>query len=642
MTSETPASEDLLERQALANKIVKTIKKKFEENKGVRIGVHGEWGSGKSTLLNFLEKQLTETKEKSIEFNTKEYDCLYNSRSSFDNFHHKIKPYEIIKFDLSEYDSIDDFGNHFNKKLLKIMPFNLLYIIRLILLLLIPIIQWKDLISFTPSLKFIDKSNFYIYGQIFYYFILGHSLYKIRAIFCKWKFSTMVYTFCTSFLRVKTGRSLESLEKFLGLSENELEKITNKNNLVIIIDEIDRSKPQVIHDVLLRLKQVMDIDSVKNLPIAFILSFDRSIVIKSIEGHNKAYENNGEFFLEKIIEFDYDLGKLESDLIENMLESKLKLHLHKGSIIEIINVIAGNPRKIKATIKDIEKAELDKKFLFNGSIEIDKNNELYLVVLFCVLKNLSSKFFNDFFDFLYNQIHLLYNKTHDSKDLENFLGNFLKENFSENDKEKYQHETKDKILSLIKRIKELFPEKQLLNLILKQIFTAISYAKSPHSFIFHRKDNENLINTLNKNSNYEDDIDNYITKVRQETLCSKKTISYALFDWLLDYYIEESNDKNKKPIEICMKIGETLLKQEFFGFSFILFSKLLNLSRLQPNDIEELKLFEKAEYKNKNIFSDQDNFYKKLLEMFIIESVKRKEFIDIILNFTENTKKKNE
>jgi len=119
--------------------------------------------------------------------------------------------------------------------------------------------------------------------------------------------------------RIGDEPSLQSLKKRI---DNVLEDSSIK--VFVIIDDIDRLIPSEIANIF----RLVNLNAnFKNT--FFFLSYDKEVVIKALETE---YKFNGEQYLEKIIQLDYSIPKLSSEILEKLfLENFNKLAVKQKS-----------------------------------------------------------------------------------------------------------------------------------------------------------------------------------------------------------------------------------------------------------------------------------------------------------------------
>lgn len=74
-----------------------------------------------------------------------------------------------------------------------------------------------------------------------------------------------------------------------------------EKRIIVFIDDLDRTDPTLLPQLLLSLREVLDIPK-----FVFALSFDEQVVARSLENYNSAW-GSGAKFLEKILDFRFPL-----------------------------------------------------------------------------------------------------------------------------------------------------------------------------------------------------------------------------------------------------------------------------------------------------------------------------------------------
>ena len=109
-------------------------------------------------------------------------------------------------------------------------------------------------------------------------------------------------------------QSDESLEKFKNEINNNLKGL-KQQKIVIVIDNIDRLNKLEIKEIFQLVKSLADF---KN--IIYILSFDKEIVLKSLDD----YVSSPDIFLEKIIQIPINIPETEDYRLQKYFEKELK------------------------------------------------------------------------------------------------------------------------------------------------------------------------------------------------------------------------------------------------------------------------------------------------------------------------------
>ena len=169
--------------------------------------------------------------------------------------------------------------------------------------------------------------------------------FKNRALFVKFLFPLK------KLKGVDAGLSLG--EKVLGLDRSaleELRKASEEKRIVFIIDDLDRTDPKIIPELLLSLREVLDIAG-----YTYILAFDQNIVADALKNHHTAWKN-GYTFLEKIFDFIFYLP--ETTLIDRgrfaqELFSKECDFIPRENITDILSLLPTTPRKLKKMVRQL-------------------------------------------------------------------------------------------------------------------------------------------------------------------------------------------------------------------------------------------------------------------------------------------------
>jgi hypothetical protein len=135
--------------------------------------------------------------------------------------------------------------------------------------------------------------------------------------------------------------------------DKQLEKIKEKikdKKFLVLIDDLDRANPELIPELLLSLRDVLDIPS-----FAFVLAFDYRVVSSAISNRNQAW-GDGRLFLEKIIDFPVSLSVPTHEQSKAFVEhwhKKLQIPIAISVLQSILEHLPNNPRKIKLFIRQL-------------------------------------------------------------------------------------------------------------------------------------------------------------------------------------------------------------------------------------------------------------------------------------------------
>jgi predicted KAP-like P-loop ATPase len=87
--------------------------------------------------------------------------------------------------------------------------------------------------------------------------------------------------------------------KYDGPQVRAIQKKVKEKRLVVLIDDLDRCTPELLPQLLLSLRELLDLPG-----FTFLLAFDDEIIRRSLIDSNPAW-SNGSDFLEKILDFGF-------------------------------------------------------------------------------------------------------------------------------------------------------------------------------------------------------------------------------------------------------------------------------------------------------------------------------------------------
>jgi predicted KAP-like P-loop ATPase len=284
--------EDKIERSRFAEKLVEEIYAWEDPDTSLVIGIYAKWGEGKTSFLNLIKEQIEKNSENTkpliIQFNPWEYKETKNLLNPF--IHEVISK---LKPDKS------------NKKLIK----KLEYYTQVVNCIFPNQEQYLNFISgilfFTVTIggfftnfgqKFINS----IFTRFFYCLILA------ITVFLKPLCNTIITIFNIN--KTYTTKTPEELKK-------EIRQLLINKKLVIIIDDIDRLSTSEIKQIIKIVKNNANFPNT-----IYLLAFDREIIEKSLSVQQGV---DGHCYLEKIVNFPYDLEPPPPALIKNYFYNQL-------------------------------------------------------------------------------------------------------------------------------------------------------------------------------------------------------------------------------------------------------------------------------------------------------------------------------
>lgn len=243
--------EDGLDRLSLAQSMYRTIKA-TPAGYSTRIGLYGEWGAGKTTVLNFLS----------------------DIARSHDDVVIHVSAWRAVDAD-SFVTSLSD-AMRAKVKASKIpVPWYL---------------KWKFWGSKTSS------------GVAGLSQVTGQASGKIDN-----DLATMV-----TMGAALTGSVADVVQHKLKLDTDDLKQLRallNAHQVIVFIDDLDRADPVILPKTLMALREYLDIPG-----FVFVLAFDKTIITQSLKAYSQAFSSSRQAFLDKIIDFDFELKTLPRHL----------------------------------------------------------------------------------------------------------------------------------------------------------------------------------------------------------------------------------------------------------------------------------------------------------------------------------------
>ncbi|MGC1414342.1 MAG: P-loop NTPase fold protein [Candidatus Acidiferrum sp.] len=178
-----------------------------------------------------------------------------------------------------------------------------------------------------------------------------------------------------------------ALGKWLKYDAKQIREIRNKlpgTRVVVLIDDLDRCDPQFLPQLLLSLREVLDLPG-----FVFVLAFDDEIVAEALTDSNRAWKN-GSIFLEKILDFRFHLPTITDLQKRRFVANAMATYcpfVPQESVTEVLDLLPNNPRKLKSLIRSLTSLK--------GQIERHDSDELNWVDMWLaqMLKLESNAFF---------------------------------------------------------------------------------------------------------------------------------------------------------------------------------------------------------------------------------------------------------
>lgn len=260
---------DILDRQEIVNRIMDIINTLSDAKSSCTFALDGSWGSGKSFVFNMLEKQLRE----------------YQDGQHFMVFHYNCWKYDyydepLVALISSMIDEIDEYLHIFSREAGELIKSNFIETTQIVL--------QRIAATFAANKIGIDVG-------------------KISEVLSDIKDSSK------NLEDVNAYDSYKSFNKVLNETRKELEKITEEQTLVIVVDELDRCMPDYAIKILERLHHLFT--GLNNTVV--IIGVDRKQLdntIKQIFG--ESIDCNA--YLKKFIDFEIklDVGSINERFAE--------------------------------------------------------------------------------------------------------------------------------------------------------------------------------------------------------------------------------------------------------------------------------------------------------------------------------------
>jgi hypothetical protein len=147
--------------------------------------------------------------------------------------------------------------------------------------------------------------------------------------------------------------ALNILSKWLRYDGDQIRKIRQKlgnRRLVVLIDDLDRCRPELLPQLLLSLRELLDLPG-----FTFLLAFDDEIVARALVTENPAW-GDGANFLEKILDFRFHLPAITAVQKERFVARAMARYcpfVPAEASKAIQDLLPDNPRKSKALIRSL-------------------------------------------------------------------------------------------------------------------------------------------------------------------------------------------------------------------------------------------------------------------------------------------------
>lgn len=326
--------EDFFDRQKIAAQILSLVRS-TRPDWSVRLGLYGDWGEGKSSVLRLLKHMSPEDEFVIVEFSP---SSVTTSTELWNSFLSSVTQ------------ALESYGLSKSK-------------------------WWKN------QLK-LEKAALEKYGKTL------KGVATLSSVALGQPHLPVFWETGSSGLRTIIEKVTKSPDK-----DKQLKKIKEKlegKKFLVLIDDLDRANPDLIPELLLSLRDVLDLPG-----FAFVLAFDYNVITSAIGNKNKAW-GNGRLFLEKIIDFPVSLNmptdQQNKDFVKHW-HKQLGISIGLTELNDILDHLPSNPRKIKLFIRQL--AAITDSLRRFGSDDVD----VRLICLWLLMRidypDFSRRFVND-------------------------------------------------------------------------------------------------------------------------------------------------------------------------------------------------------------------------------------------------------
>jgi len=156
-----------------------------------------------------------------------------------------------------------------------------------------------------------------------------------------------------------TSKALTRLLSFGRQYAEKLAKYAANRRVVVLIDDLDRADPSLVPRLLLTLRELLDLPQ-----FIFIVAFDREVITRALERYNTAWGPEGALFLEKIIDFPFELPNPTPKQVKKLAIRQFKNvcpFVPSSAIEDLFALFPDNPRRMKLFARIISSLEKEAK-----------------------------------------------------------------------------------------------------------------------------------------------------------------------------------------------------------------------------------------------------------------------------------------
>lgn len=147
------------------------------------------------------------------------------------------------------------------------------------------------------------------------------------------------------------GASLDLVKEHFSFSRNDLatlHDVLGGKHIVVLIDDLDRTAPELVPEILFALKELMDIPG-----FSFVCAFDPMVVGKVLNRYNPGF-GEGLSFLEKIIDYPRWLPPPPPDGLTRLALAESKRYspyVPEDPIRDAVGLLPSNPRAVRQFVR---------------------------------------------------------------------------------------------------------------------------------------------------------------------------------------------------------------------------------------------------------------------------------------------------
>jgi hypothetical protein len=143
------------------------------------------------------------------------------------------------------------------------------------------------------------------------------------------------------------------LGSFARVSEDALRQALDRlgtRRLLILIDDLDRARQELVPDLLLALRELFALPRV-----TFLLAFDPTVVGDALVSQHRGWAE-GQAFLEKVLDFQFWLLPPERQNVVALVTdecNELPFRVDMAAIADLVDVLPPNPREAKRLVRGL-------------------------------------------------------------------------------------------------------------------------------------------------------------------------------------------------------------------------------------------------------------------------------------------------